>query len=879
MRSPRWAVWLLRASATDDQVDGALGDLEETHRRRSREYGAVTAYVRTSLEALDMSLALLRQRARVPSGLSLLDWKLGLRMLVKHPGLTVVGGLAIAFGISVAAVTFEVVDQIVSPRLPFEDGDRIVGLQQLDPRTRRSRLPGLKTYAEWRRLLRPGVDLAAFRNVERNLILGDGESRPVLIAQMTASGFGVTGVPPLRGRIFTGSDEDQGAPAVVVIGFDLWQALFQGDPGAVGRTVRFGGEQTTVVGVMPEGFGFPFAHQLWMPLKRPALDLPAGGGPPVVTFGRLGEETTAEQLEAEVSSIEARRSAELPEALRGMRVRVLPYPRVVQPLPDLGPLGLLAVNVFMLMLLVLICGNVALLTFARAVARESELAVRSALGASRGRIVGQLFIEALVLGGIAAVLGLFAAEAGVERYVRMTDVDSGGQIPFWTRSGLSMQTVFYLGCLTILGAAIVGVVPALKVSGRGLRTRLSRAVSGRTLALDGVWSAALVAQVAVTVTFPPIAYFARSHISNLQSFDLGVNAKQVLAFRIERGVDPDVTAAADTATAIGIDYAELERKLRLESNVVGATFGRSLPGMLHWPRRIEIEDTEGGLPEQATAGVAPVDVGYFDVLDAAPVAGRLFEPLDTVSSIRPVVVSQRFVEHLLQGRNAVGLRVRYRSDEIEPEDWHTIIGVVEDIGAIIGDMDPRDDAAIYHPVTAAMNPLNVAVVTRGDAGGFVTRLRSLGAEVDPELRLHDIRTLDHLAASMWTETQFMYRLVTVVSVVALLLSLTCIYSVTSFTVSRRTREIGVRVALGASAGRVVRQTLRGPLVRVLIGIAIGACVVAVMTWLYAGSLGAVEGASVGGYAAAMLFVCLLAAVVPTRRALAVQPVEALRAEG
>ncbi len=878
MRPPGWMLWLLRTLTAEDEVEEVLGDLEETHRRRVEARGPVAGYLGTALEALDMSLALLRQRLRLPSRFSVLDWKLGLRMLIKYPGLTVVGGIAIAFGISVAAVAFDVVDQMVSPRLPFEDGDRIVGLQQLDPRTGSVRTPRLETYATWRRTLRPDVELAAFRNVERNLIVEDGAASPALIAEMTASGFRVTGVQPLMGRVIHDSDEAPAAPAVAVVGFDLWKSAFQGRPDVVGSSIRLGGQHTTVVGVMPEGFGFPFAHRLWVPLKHAPLGLEPGTGPPVVAFARLTGDMTPERFEAAVSRIDAARSARLPEALRELRVSVLPYPRAVQPLPDLGPLGLLAVNVFMVMLLVIICGNVALLTFARTVTREDELAVRSALGASRGRIVGQLFVEALVLGGGAAVVGLVVADIGVKRYMHMSYVDSGGQVAFWMRSGLSSKSIVYLVCLTLVGSAVVGVIPALKVSGRRLRDRLNRAATGLTRPLDGIWSGVLVAQIAVTVMFPPMAFFARDHVAKLQSFDLGVDAEQVLAFRIERGADPDRTAAADTAAAIALDFAELARRLGSESTVSGVTFGESLPGMVHRGRRIEVEDPEGGQMTEATVGVAAVDPHYFEVLGASSVAGRLFEPLDTAASNRPIVASQQFVEHVLRGRNAVGLRVRFRTDGASPEEWFTIIGVVEDVGAIIGDMDPGDDAALYRPTTAAMNPLNVAIRTRGAADDFATRLRTLGAAVDPELRLHEVRALDELAASMWTELQFAYRLVTLVSAVALLLSLTCIYSVMSFTVSRRTREIGVRVALGATASRVITQTLRHPMMLVSIGIGVGTAIVAVLTGLYAGTLGAVEGASVGGYATAMLVVCMLAGIVPTRRALAVQPVEALSAQ-
>jgi hypothetical protein len=632
---------------------------------------------------------------------SWLDIKLGLRMLVRYPGLTLVGGLSMAFAIWVGAVTFDVVSQMISPKLPLEDGDRIVGIHDVDIAVGRPTTPFLEDFVAWRGALTTVEELGAFRTVSRNLILGAGGSEPTMVAEISAAGFGVARVPPLLGRAIAEADEEPDAPPVVVIGYDVWRTRFGGDPDVVGRTVRVGSVTSAVVGVMPEGFAFPLYHRVWVPLRRSPVGLQPGQGGRVAVFGRLAPGRTVAEAQAELDVLGARRAGSFPEALGQVRPRVMTYARSVRPLPDIGAAGLLAANAFMVMLLVLICGNVALLMFARAATREGEIAVRSALGASRGRIVTQLFAEALVLGGVAALIGL-----------------------------------------------------------------------------------------------------------------------------------------------------------------VGAGYGEGLP--LH---RI---------------AEASVDLDFFRTLDAPIRAGRGFDSGDPESDPRPVIVNRAFVDEVLGGGNPVGRRVRYAAPAgQEPGPWHEIVGVADNLGMIGGDgFYPEDEPGIYHPLARGETyPLDVAIRVRGAPESFASRLRTLAAAVDPGLRLHEIRRLDQVAESQWRESQFLYQLLGGVSLVALILSLTGIYSVMSFTVSRRTREIGVRVALGSDRRSIVVSIFRRPLVQVAAGIAVGAVLVSLLTRGLTGTLTASELGLVALYAALMFGICMLACIVPTRRALGVEPTDALRMEG
>jgi predicted permease len=876
------------------------------------------------------------------SGLSLLDFKLGVRMLVKHPGLTVVGGLAMAFAIWIGALTFEVANQIVRPVLPLPEGHRIVGIQNLDAEGNRPVAPFLADFLTWREEVESIQELSAFRTVSRNLITGsagEGASQPVHVAQISPSSFPLTRVPPLLGRTLAEADKERGAPLVLVLGYDLWQSRFLGDPEVVGRTVRLGSSPATVVGVMPEGFGFPVAHSLWIPLRESSTGLLPGEGGKVAVFGRLAPGVTVESAQAELDALAHRRATAHPAILRHIRPQVLPFARSVMPLPDIGVGGLLAMNVFVVMLLAVVCGNVALLIFARAATRMQELGVRSALGAGRGRIVTQLFAEALVLGAAAALLGLACAGLGMRAFVSMRVADFGA-VPFWIRTHLAPSTVLYLCALTLLGAAVAGVGPALKVTRSDVALRLRQATAGMAgLQLTGVWSLVIAAQVAVTVAFPATAFFFQRHVANVQSLDMGFPAEEYLSVRLETNEttrsgavmgEPEAgpapgTGPSQSPSRLAEAYRKLKDRLSAEPDVLGVTAASRLPGELHpWPR-VEIEGMgtagapgpEGEGTTDAEAGstskvfrtaAAWVEPDFLEVLRAPVLAGRDFpvweaggpegggagrrreDPRRAVSgtqrpdSLRFVLVNQAFTDQLLKGRNPIGRRVRYTVPaREEPGPWYEIVGLTRNLGMIAGDLiDPSGTPGIYHPFepgTEAAHPLHMAVHVRGDPEAVTSRLRNVAADVDPRLRLHEPRRLDRVAHHIWAESLFLSQLLGGVSLVALILSLGAIYSVVSFAVSHRTREIGVRVALGGGRPGIAMLILRRPLTQIATGIAAGGVLMAFVARGLTGPLNGREMAVVAMYAVFMLGVCLLASVMPLRRALGIEPTEALRAEG
>jgi predicted permease len=579
-----------------------------------------------------------------------------------------------------------------------------------------------------------------------------------------------------------------------------------------------------------------------------------------------------------------------------------------------GALILYSIYVFTAGLVILICGNVGLLLFARAASREADLVVRAALGASRGRIVAQMFAEALALGGVAAIVGVTAASVALRTW-GVTFLETNlGRLPFWFDLTLSPQTFAVAIVLTVAAAAVAGIVPALKITG-GMSHRLKQTTAGSGgLQFGGVWTVVIVAQVAATVMFPALVYWEQSQLRRVQDFDPGFASEQYLAVQIERDHPIDATApdaaALERNARLAATLDEVYRRVAAQPGVSGVTFTEDLPTTHHPYKRIEMgydldaSPAAGGAsaePPFRQASVAAVHPSYFEALDAPILAGRGFTMADAVEGTRVAIVDQGFVDQILQGRNAVGQQVRFRypapglrrwapvnaDGSAGAGDWYEVIGVVPELG-VGSPMQPGRAAGLYIPATPNLfDQIHMLVHVRGgDPMTLAPQVRDAAAAVDPSLRLVNLQRANEVNSdSMWLMGLWV-RIGVVLSSVAIVLSLAGIYSVLAFTVARRTREIGVRVALGASRQRVVAATFRRPLTQVALGIVVGTAIVLTAAALiryteFPGSESdlTVQGvAMIVGYGIVMLGVCMLGCLAPTRRALDIEPTIALRTE-
>jgi predicted permease len=810
-----------------------------------------------------------------------------------------------AFAILVGIVIFQFAGLFIYPSLPLANGDRIVALGLQDVAENEEEPQALFDFISWKESLGTVVNLGASRDVIRTLITADGDARPAVVAEMSSSGFTVAQGQPLMGRVLTPADEQPAAPAVAVIGHGLWTTRFGSDPNVLGRTVQLGEEHPTIVGVMREGFAFPVSHEMWVPLKTAGLDQAPRSGPAITVFGTLAEGQTLVTAQAELTTHGRRLAAEQKPTHERLEPRVVRY-------ADMMAMGggsedlqfMLLIYSFIGMLVTLTCSNVGLLLFARAASRESDLIVRTALGASRGRIVSQLFAEALVLGGLAAIAGLAVADLFLRNWA-MTFLEANyGNLPFWWDLSLSPATMLAAVLLTVLAATVAGVMPALKIT-RGMGDRLKQTTAGAGgFRFGGVWTVVIVAQVAVTVVFPAVVWFENVQLGRMQDYNPGFATEQFLAVELERdslAADTSlVDAAIERDARVAATLEELRDRVAAQPGVAGVTFADALSGGELPERRIELgydaAEAASRNPEAPApirhATVVETDTSYLGVLDAPRLAGRGFNAADAEPGAQVAIVDQAFVNNVLQGRNPIGQQVRFTrpTNPAGPSEWYTVVGLV---GKLDTGVPYRKGpfAGLYLPSTPDRlgSGLHMMIRVRGgDPMTLAPQVRQIAAAVDPSLRLVQVQRLNEVNDGMLWVIRLWMAVTAVMSSVALLLSLAGLYAVMSFTVARRTREIGVRVALGGSRQRLLAAIFRGPLIQMGLGVMAGITVIAAITALFpytdgpgAGEADGLTPAAIAmqaGYAAVMFGVCLLACVVPTRRALAVEPTVALRTE-
>ena len=698
---------------------------------------------------------------------SVLDLRLGLRMLGKSPGLTFVGGFGMAVGVALAAGAYAFFNSYFYPELPLHEGDRVVALGKFDRQRGREESRLLHDFQVWRRELRSVVDLGAFRTISRNLVSETGQGEPIKLAEMTASGFRVARVPPLLGRTLVDADEQPGAPPVLVIGYDVWQSHFAGDPAIVGREIRIGRDAHTIVGVMPQGFAFPVSHRYWVPLRidtfaslsaGPRVPVAPATGPYLDVFGRLATGATRESAQAELSAIGRTLAAEGPAELAHLESRVVDYVDIFVHAEAENESTVYAVMRFLIaFLLVVVAMNVAVLVYARTVTRTGEIAVRTALGATRGRIVAQLFAEAFVLSGLSALVGLGIVAVAL----RMLDdfMASSGGAPFWIKGGLSLGTILYALALAVLGAVIVGVIPALRATGAQLREAMGSLGSGAKARLGPTWTALIVVQVAIAVAILPPAMLKGSETVRMALQPPGFAPGEYLStnFKVEREVEATTNerakrAAADSARAI---VTRLLERVAAEPGVVGVTVTSGTP----WTGghdRVEVDGADG--PAERVR-ITTVDTGYFSLFGARVLAGRDFAAADAAlpPGDRPVIVNRSFVAELIGAGDPVGRRIRYQSDGDEVYPWVTIVGVVEDFPAGVKSLDETSARTMYHlTVPGEWGSAMLTIRLRGQTPeAFGPTLRRIATSVDPMLQLSGTNSLhamyreDTRAAARW----------------------------------------------------------------------------------------------------------------------------------
>src|ERR671914_870802 len=544
----------------------------EAARQARLEFGSAEHYKDVGREARGL-------RAFDSLRFSVLDLRLGGRMLVKHPALTAIATIGVAFAIAVGTVGFEIARQALWPTIPLPDGNAIVALRNWNAADQAEVPASRRDYELWRDGLSTITGLSAVGVEERSVAVGAGPGQPETVANVTASTFALTRVPALMGRTLLEADERGDAGEVVVVGYDFWKNKLDGAADVVGRVIRISGTPVTIVGVMPRGYGFPQRNGVWRPLHLERI--PEAAPSLRYVFGRLAPGHPREEATAQVAVIGARAATMFPETRKNVRLQVISLPDAVSDLPEAAALVLASINVFLVLLAALLCGNVGMLLFARAVSRERELLVRAALGASRGRLIMQLFAEALLLCAVGAVVGLVVARYVLAQTWTMIEGQTG-PLPFWIDTSLSPTTILYAVGLTLFAATIAGIVPAIKVTSGDVGGRLRAASSGGGgLQFGGVWTVVIVVQIALTTLLPwPLLGVGAGRLRD--DTPAGFPAEAFLTATLEMDRLDGVAASGDTVPAVRAArlearYRALADRLRQDPGVLDVTYADQMP--------------------------------------------------------------------------------------------------------------------------------------------------------------------------------------------------------------------------------------------------------------------------------------------------------------
>ena len=882
----RWLSSLWNAHAFDRQrreqelkEELAFHFREEVDRRVAAGQSAADAL--TSAKRDFGNVPLVQEITREMWGWSIHDYKLGLRMLVKYPGLTIAGGLALAIAIGIGAGWYDLSHQILRPAIPLPDGARLVEVDVFNSLANESEPRLLHDVVTWWHDPQSIEDLGVYRTIERSVAPIKAHAEPVTMAETTASAFRIARLPPLLGRTLIEADEKSGAPGVIVLGHRVWQRQFGGRPDIVGQDVQLGRSTATVVGVMPEGFAFPVNHQAWIPLQLRASGYAPLEGGAIHVFGRLAPGVDHRAAAAELATRLARAAAVSPESHRYLRPTVRPYGGVAI---GVRLVEHAATHVPILLVLIVACATVGTLVHARTATRNAEIAVRSALGASRRRIVVQLFVEALVLAAIAGAVGLTAAHFALKWGIGVAYSGGSGGPPFWIHSGLALSTLVYAAGLAVTGAALLGALPALKATGSDVQSHLRNLGSGgTTLRFGRVWTTAMIGQVALTVMLLPPVMGGSWEAVRDRIIRARFPASQYLVVPIELDRGSGLIEESDSAFADRMErtYQVFEQRIGQEPGVLAVAFADRLPGMAASVRTAQAEPSPGAAPTPTrnlwTSSVGP---GFFDLFDRPIIAGRDFHARDRAAGAQTVIVNEAFARDFTNGSNPVGARMRYASDDDSPDTpygpWFEVVGVARDIG--MTPTDPGEAPYVFHPASPGLvQPLVMGVRARGEAGSLLPRVHAIAADLDPDLHLGDVRTLDDVARS--EEVPALVAAGSVVSIVGLglFLSASGIFSLMSVTVSRRMREIGLRAALGASRFRLLRDVFSGAALLVGSGIAVGNLVLALAIVLAADSVTWTFVAQALATASAIMMTAgMLACIAPARRALRIHTTDALK---
>ncbi len=807
------------------------------------------------------------------------DVRYGVRVLHRNPGFMLLAILTLALGIGANTAIFSVVYGVLLRPLPFQHGGQLVVLRQEAPLARNNNLNfSVREIDDYRAQNRTLADLAEHHSMAFTLF-GGPEPERIQAAVVSANYFELMGITPLLGRTFAPGDEAHGAEAVLILNYQYWQRSQKGDPNIVGRVFRMNDRPHTVIGVLPPLPQYPNENDVYMPTSA----CPIRSGERFITnrnarmmsvFARLKTDVSETQALADLSTIAGRMKETYPDiypANLGFSLTLASLHNVLTQRAQPTFLVLLCTAGLVLLLA---CANTANLTLARLMRRERELAVRAALGATQGRLIRQLLTESMLLAIIGGALGVLLAAGSIKLLVRF----AARFTPRAAEISLDNTVLLFTLIISVITGLVFGLLPALSLR-QNLVPSL-REGSGQTTVSPGrqrLRAALVVAQVAVSFVLLIGAGLMLRSLFKLQEVNPGFDPERVLVMR--------VTANWSRYTT-GQQYRDLSLRLveRVQSlpGVLSAAMASTYPlnplGLANGPFNVNFQ-IEGRTPNpneptpQVDYRVASTD--YFRTIHLPLISGRLFTESDDVQAQQVAVINQTLARHRWGNEDPVGKRISFD----QGRNWVTIIGVVGDVRQYGLNREPSDE--LYRPVRQTSGAGNLVVRTAVTPAVMIQQLRQAVYAVDPENAIDQVQTLETVRSESLASPRLTTVLLGLVAALAVLITAAGIAGVMALTVSQRTHEIGIRMALGASASSVLRLVLRQGLALVLIGLALGVAGAFALTRLMSTLLFAVEPTDPLTWLAVALVLAAVAALacfVPARRATLIDPLTALRSE-
>ncbi len=794
------------------------------------------------------------------------------RRIRQSPVLSAVAVLTLGLGIGMNALMFSLVYGAIFRGLPFPEEERIVRVAWADPRS-----PGdwlnlsVREFAELRAESETVQDLAGIYTGTVNLA---GMDRPLRFdgGFVTPNGFDALQAQPVLGRTFREEEGLPGAPLAVILGYRVWMDQFGGDSGVLGRDLRVNGEPATVVGVMPEGFGFPDTEDVWIPFRANPLEYEPGQGPSLQVYGRLAPGVSMEQARVELEGLAGRLARLEVDATRPHRVRVEKFSEP----PTEMTLVFLTLLATVILVLMVACTNVANLLLARAAGRTRELAVNVALGASRARVMGKLAAEAVVLVGCGAVLGVGLGWLGLHLVFRFAVTSPP---PFWFVFRIDTPVLLFVLGASALAALVAGVLPGLRVTGGSVGSILKDEGRGASSLRVGRLSRVLViSELAFSVALLVSAGLLVKGMVKMRHLDHGIFQNEVMTARLGL-FETDFPEPEDRRRF----FVDLQERLRNRPEILSASLTNVLPGFT--AQRTPVEARGAVYGEEADApqvGIAWVAPGFFRTFGVELVAGRDFTVQDGPDSEPVAIVNQSFARRLFPGEDPLGRQFRAGGSEGD-DPWRTVIGVVPDLymEGLMGSV--RFPASGYYVPLAQGDVRFASITVRGhvppQALGRI--LQDEVGVIHADTPLYWVRTMARaLREEIWYVDLF-GGLFAVFGILALLLAAAGLYAVMATGVAQRTREMGIRMALGARANGILAMVLRQGTTQMALGLLAGLLLAGLLSRGLQAMLFGVEPWDLSVFAAISLVMLgsgLTASLIPARRATRVDPVVALRSE-